>query len=97
MLIEVPGKDPRPCVDSGKLNAITKDEVYPLPNIEERVELVSKARFILPRDRDVDEDNSWRGQDETLYLSELVAGKWKLKLQQCTLHTDSGELGVGFP
>lgn len=46
MLVEVPGKDPRPCVDYRKLNAITKDQVYPLPNIEERVELVSKATFI---------------------------------------------------
>lgn len=46
MLVEVPGKDPQPCVDYRRLNAITKDEVYPLPNIEERVELVSKARFI---------------------------------------------------
>lgn len=46
MLVEVPGKEPRPCVDYRRLNAITKDQVYPLPNIEERVELVSGARFI---------------------------------------------------
>lgn len=46
MLVEVPGKEPRPCVDYRRLNAITKDQVYPLPNIEERVELVSRATFI---------------------------------------------------
>lgn len=46
MLVEVPGKEPRPCVDYRRLNAITKDQVYPLPNIEERVELFSGVRFI---------------------------------------------------
>lgn len=46
ILVEVPGKDPRPCVDYRKLNAITRDQTYPIPNIEERVERVSKAKFI---------------------------------------------------
>ena len=44
--------------------------------------------------RDVNEDSSRRVQAETLYLAELVAGKWKLKLQQYTLYTDIGEQGV---
>lgn len=46
ILVEVPGKDPRPCVDYRKLNAITRDQTYPIPNIEERVEKVSRAKFI---------------------------------------------------
>lgn len=45
-LVEAPGKDPRPCIDYRKLNAITKDQPYPIPNIEERVERVSSARYI---------------------------------------------------
>lgn len=46
ILVEVPGKDPRPCVDYRKLNLITKDQTYPIPHIEERVERVSSAQFI---------------------------------------------------
>ncbi|XP_054719150.1 uncharacterized protein LOC129228494 [Uloborus diversus] len=46
ILVEVPGKDPRPCVDYRKLNAITRTEFFPLPNIEEVVERVSAAPYI---------------------------------------------------
>lgn len=46
ILVKVPGKDPRPCVDYRKLNAVTKSLVYPIPNIEERVETVSRAKYI---------------------------------------------------
>lgn len=46
ILVEVPGKDPRPCIDYRKLNTITRDQTYPIPNIEERVEQVSAARYI---------------------------------------------------
>lgn len=46
ILVEAPGKSPRPCVDYRKLNAITCDQVYPIPNIEETVEMVSSAKFV---------------------------------------------------
>ncbi|XP_064490382.1 uncharacterized protein LOC135401724 [Ornithodoros turicata] len=46
ILVEVPGKDPRPCIDYRRLNAITRDETYPIPNIEEPVETVSRAKYI---------------------------------------------------
>lgn len=46
ILVEVPGKEPRPCVDYRRLNLVTKDQTYPIPNIEERVERVSAARYI---------------------------------------------------
>ncbi|XP_077553575.1 uncharacterized protein LOC144168472 [Haemaphysalis longicornis] len=46
ILVQVPGKDPRPCVDYRRLNAITRDQTYPIPNLEERVETVSKANYI---------------------------------------------------
>ncbi|MCP8719654.1 MAG: reverse transcriptase domain-containing protein, partial [Asgard group archaeon] len=46
ILVEVPGKDPRPCIDYRKLNAKTMTEFFPLPNIEEVVEKVSAAPFI---------------------------------------------------
>ncbi|GFT10110.1 hypothetical protein TNCV_1115471 [Trichonephila clavipes] len=46
ILVEVAGKEPRPCIDYRKLNGITRTEYFPLPNIEERVEKVSAAKFI---------------------------------------------------
>lgn len=46
IIVEVPGKEPRPCIDYRKLNAVTKDQVFPIPNIEDRVEQVSAARYI---------------------------------------------------
>ena len=46
ILVEVPGKDPRPCVDYRRLNKVIKTEYYPIPNIEERVEQVSAANYI---------------------------------------------------
>lgn len=42
--------DPRPCVDYRKLNAITRDQAYLIPNVEERVELVSGANFVFTLD-----------------------------------------------
>ena len=49
----------------------------------------------MSRGRDVKEGSSWCVQDEALYMAELVAGKKKVKLQQNTLYTDSGEQSVG--
>ncbi|GFV99342.1 retrovirus-related Pol polyprotein from transposon 297 [Trichonephila clavipes] len=46
ILVEVAGKEPRPCIDYMKLNGIIRTEYFPLPNIEERVEKVSAAKFI---------------------------------------------------
>lgn len=46
IIVEVPGKEPRPCIDYRRLNAVTKNQVYPIPNVEERVERVSRAKFI---------------------------------------------------
>ncbi|GBM19397.1 Retrovirus-related Pol polyprotein from transposon 297 [Araneus ventricosus] len=46
VLVEAPGKEPRPCVDYRNLNKITKTKFYPLPNIEERIETVSSAKYI---------------------------------------------------
>ncbi|GFW10660.1 retrovirus-related Pol polyprotein from transposon 17.6 [Trichonephila clavipes] len=46
ILVEVAGKEPRPCIDCRKLNGIIRTEYFPLPNIEERVEKVSAAKFI---------------------------------------------------
>ncbi|GFV78023.1 retrovirus-related Pol polyprotein from transposon 297 [Trichonephila clavipes] len=46
ILVEVAGKEPRPCIDYRKLNGIIKTEYFSLPNIEERVETVSAAKFI---------------------------------------------------
>ncbi|GFS52785.1 retrovirus-related Pol polyprotein from transposon 412 [Trichonephila clavipes] len=48
ILVEVAGKEPRPCIDYRKLNGIIRTEYiyFPLPNIEEHVEKVSAAKFI---------------------------------------------------
>ncbi|XP_077551826.1 LOW QUALITY PROTEIN: uncharacterized protein LOC144166033 [Haemaphysalis longicornis] len=45
ILVQVPGKDPRPCVDYRRLNAITRDQTYPIPNLEERVETKTDETF----------------------------------------------------
>ncbi|XP_064482847.1 uncharacterized protein LOC135395680 [Ornithodoros turicata] len=50
IIVEVAGKEPRPCIDYRKLNAVTKTQAYPIPNVEERVERVSRARFITTLD-----------------------------------------------
>ncbi|GFR34069.1 retrovirus-related Pol polyprotein from transposon 297 [Trichonephila clavata] len=46
ILVETPGRDPRPCIDYRKLNEMTRTEFYPIPNIEQRVETVAAAKFI---------------------------------------------------
>ncbi|GBM65639.1 hypothetical protein AVEN_164741-1 [Araneus ventricosus] len=46
ILVEVPGKDPRPCINYRKLNKITKTQFFPLPNIEQRVETLAAAKYI---------------------------------------------------
>ncbi|KAG8175391.1 hypothetical protein JTE90_018393 [Oedothorax gibbosus] len=46
ILVEAPGKDPRPCIDYRNLNKITKTKFFPFPNIEERIEIVSSAQYI---------------------------------------------------
>ncbi|GFR21948.1 retrovirus-related Pol polyprotein from transposon 412 [Trichonephila clavata] len=46
ILVETPGRDPRPCIDYRKLNEMTRTEFYPIPNIEQRVETVAADKFI---------------------------------------------------
>ncbi|KAF8786661.1 Transposon Ty3-I Gag-Pol polyprotein like [Argiope bruennichi] len=50
LLVEAPGKAPRPCIDYRKLNSVIKTEYFLLPNLEERVERVSAAKFITALD-----------------------------------------------
>lgn len=47
ILVESKGHDPRPCIDYRKLNAVTRPEIFPLPNIEETVEKVVEVQFIM--------------------------------------------------
>ncbi|GFX05440.1 hypothetical protein TNCV_1007621 [Trichonephila clavipes] len=46
ILVETPGKDPRPCIDYRKLNEVIRTQFYPLPNIEHRTETVAAAKYI---------------------------------------------------
>jgi len=46
ILVEVAGREPRLCIDYRRLNEITKTKYYPLPNIEQRIEAVAKAKYI---------------------------------------------------
>ncbi|KAF8786394.1 Transposon Ty3-I Gag-Pol polyprotein like [Argiope bruennichi] len=46
ILVEIPGKDTRPCIDYRRLNSIVRTQYFPLPNIEERVQRVSAAKSI---------------------------------------------------
>ncbi|GBO17146.1 Transposon Ty3-I Gag-Pol polyprotein [Araneus ventricosus] len=46
ILVEAVGREPRPCIDYRRLNSSIRNQYFPLPNIEERVERVSAAKFI---------------------------------------------------
>ncbi|GBM25099.1 Retrovirus-related Pol polyprotein from transposon 412 [Araneus ventricosus] len=46
ILVEVAGRDPRPCIDYRKLNKLTKTQLFPLPNIKEREEAVAASKYI---------------------------------------------------
>ncbi|GFU67390.1 retrovirus-related Pol polyprotein from transposon 297 [Trichonephila clavipes] len=50
ILVEIAGKEPRPCIDYRKLNGIIRTEYFPLPNIEERVEKDDIDYYILQLD-----------------------------------------------
>ncbi|GBL96367.1 Transposon Ty3-I Gag-Pol polyprotein [Araneus ventricosus] len=46
ILIEAVGREPRPCIYYRRLNSSIRNQYFPLPNIKERVERVSAAKFI---------------------------------------------------
>ncbi|GFT37521.1 transposon Ty3-G Gag-Pol polyprotein [Nephila pilipes] len=46
ILVEVPEKDARPCIDYRRLNKVTRTQFFPLPNIEELIEKISAAKYI---------------------------------------------------
>ncbi|GFW94340.1 retrovirus-related Pol polyprotein from transposon 297 [Trichonephila clavipes] len=46
ILVEIAGKEPRPCIDYRKLNGIIRTEYFPLPNIEERVEKYRRLNLL---------------------------------------------------
>lgn len=46
ILVEAPGKDSRPCIDYRKLNAISKPDIFPIPNIGDRIERVASEKYI---------------------------------------------------
>ncbi|GBN13289.1 hypothetical protein AVEN_169442-1 [Araneus ventricosus] len=50
MLVEAPGKDPRLCIHYRLLNANVRTQFFPLPNIEESVERVTDAKYIMVTD-----------------------------------------------
>lgn len=45
-LVEDRGKEPRLCIKYRKWNSTTKAEFFSLPNIEDRVERVTAAKYI---------------------------------------------------
>ncbi|GBO32011.1 hypothetical protein AVEN_55253-1 [Araneus ventricosus] len=50
ILVEAPGRDPRPCIDYRKLSNITKTKCFPLPNVEVHKETVSLVKYITTMD-----------------------------------------------
>ncbi|GBM89253.1 hypothetical protein AVEN_180406-1 [Araneus ventricosus] len=46
ILVEAPGKNPRPCIDYRLLKANVRTQYFPVPNIEDCVERVSSAKYI---------------------------------------------------
>lgn len=45
-IVESPGKEPQPCIDYRKLNAITKTKLFPIPNVKAFIERVSAAQYV---------------------------------------------------
>ncbi|XP_064484714.1 uncharacterized protein LOC135396973 [Ornithodoros turicata] len=77
IIVEAPGKEPRPCIDYRKLNAVTTTQVYPIPNLEERVErgLLASAN--------VGKGKKIRGFYDT--GGDFSAINVKLRLEKCAL------------
>ncbi|KAG8173350.1 hypothetical protein JTE90_016277, partial [Oedothorax gibbosus] len=46
ILVEAPGKDPRPCIDYRRLNKVTRTQFFPIPNIEQLIEKVAASKYI---------------------------------------------------
>lgn len=46
LLVSKPDKTVKPCTDFRKVNAITKPDCFPLPRMEDCVDLVGSARFV---------------------------------------------------
>ncbi|GFW90653.1 retrovirus-related Pol polyprotein from transposon 297 [Trichonephila clavipes] len=46
ILVEMPGRDLRPCIDYRKLNEMMRTEFDQIPNIEQRVETVAAVKLI---------------------------------------------------
>ncbi|GFV06821.1 retrovirus-related Pol polyprotein from transposon 17.6 [Trichonephila clavipes] len=46
ILVEAPGKEARPCIDHRSLNKVTRAQFFPLPNIEELLEMILAAKYI---------------------------------------------------
>ncbi|GBM78109.1 Transposon Ty3-G Gag-Pol polyprotein [Araneus ventricosus] len=46
ILVDVAGKDPRPCIDYRKFNKKSKTQFFALPNIEQIVETVAATKYI---------------------------------------------------
>lgn len=45
-IVEIPGTEPRPCIDYWKLNAITKIKMCPILNVKALMEKVSAAQYV---------------------------------------------------
>ncbi|XP_035209231.1 uncharacterized protein LOC118183738 [Stegodyphus dumicola] len=54
ILVEVPGKETRPCIDYRRLNKTTRTQYFPFPDIEHIVKKVSSARYITVLDLTID-------------------------------------------
>ncbi|GBM97180.1 Retrovirus-related Pol polyprotein from transposon 17.6 [Araneus ventricosus] len=101
ILVEAPGRDP--CVDYRKLNSVTRAEYFPLPNIEERIELVANAskfmatlsqgceKYCVPYLNDVATfSDTWEKHREHLnkILEKIARAKLKIKPIKCKFAQD---------
>lgn len=50
IMVVVPGEDSLPCMDCRRISTKTRDQLYPIPSIKERIETVSPARYISTHD-----------------------------------------------
>lgn len=73
-----PNGDVRLCMDYRRLNQITSQDVYPLPNIEHLVQRVAKARFITTMDLTKGYYQlPLRAEDQYKTAFVMTIGKWQ--------------------
>ncbi|KAG8196639.1 hypothetical protein JTE90_006549 [Oedothorax gibbosus] len=99
ILVEAPGKDPRPCINYRRLNKVTRTQFFPIPNIEQLIEKVSASKYIsvldltrgywqIPLSKQAQRTKERLSENPVLYCPDFS----KPYIIQC----DASNLGIGI-